>query len=124
MKTDRQKLHDKLWKLFSIYIRNRDKRKCITCGRQFWDEEKGEWSLNGLEAGHYKHGVLDFDEMNINCQCTKCNHFLSGNLSEYSLYLLQKYGKKKFEDLHNRAKQPKPLSLEEYQQKIDYYKNI
>src|SRR3990167_3937552 len=67
-------LHKKAWNVFSKWIRERDKT-CITCG-----------SRSSLQAGHFWHGVLDFDPMNINAQCSGCNHFKSGNLAIYSTY--------------------------------------
>ena len=83
-------MHKKAWKVFSKWIRNRDKR-CVTCG-----------STKQLQAGHFWHNVLDFDEININAQCVYCNHFLSGNLASYSAYLIRKYGKRAFGDLEKR----------------------
>lgn len=83
-------LKRKAWELWSKYIRARDVR-CVTCG-----------STNQLCAGHFWHGVLDFDPMNINCQCNKFNTFLSGNLAPYSVYLINKYGTEKFKDLEKR----------------------
>src|SRR3990167_10327775 len=86
----RTNLKRKAWSLFSKWIRERDKQ-CITCG-----------SRNQLCAGHFWHGVLDFDEININCQCKQCNTFKSGNLAPYSIYLIRKCGQKAFEDLEKR----------------------
>lgn len=83
-------LKRKAWDIFSKWVRERDKI-CITCG-----------SKGNLEAGHFWHAVLDFDEMNINAQCKKCNHFMSGNLAVYSNYLIRKYGLEKFQDLEKR----------------------
>lgn len=83
-------LHRKAWDIFSKWVRERDKM-CVTCG-----------STGNLEAGHFWHGVLDFDEQNINAQCKSCNHFKSGNLAPYSVYLIRKYGQKAFEDLEKR----------------------
>lgn len=99
-----ERLKDQAWKIWSEYIRRRDNCVCYTCGAKYWDEEMGEWSIKGLEAGHYKHGVLDFDEMNIHCQCTRCNHYYSGMLDVYSENLIRDYGLKKYKDLCNRAK--------------------
>jgi hypothetical protein len=81
----------KAWHVFSEWIRKRDNYTCITCG-----------SHNDLQAGHFWHAVLDFDEMNINCQCKLCNYFMSGNLAPYSVYLINKYGTEKFKDLEKR----------------------
>lgn len=83
-------LHKKAWGVFSKWIRNRDKT-CVTCG-----------SRKDGQAGHFWHNVLDFDEMNINQQCSQCNFYKSGNLAVYATYLLNKYGLKKFQDLEVR----------------------
>lgn len=84
-------LHKKAWHVFGDWIKKRDNYLCVTCG-----------SRNANQAGHFWHGVLDFDEMNINCQCKQCNHFKSGNLAPYSIYLIRKHGQKAFEDLEKR----------------------
>lgn len=112
-RSQKQILKDKAWKVFSKWIRNRDK-KCVTCP-------------NGLaeNAGHFWHNVLDFDEENINGQCVRCNKWLSGNLAPYSVYLLRKLGKKKFDALdirHTRAIGGEHRTEEDYQKIIDKYK--
>lgn len=120
---NKKKLKKKAWDIFSKWIRNRD-RKCVTCGSAFWDENLGEWGIKGLQAGHFHHNVLDFDEMNINAQCVKCNHYLSGNASQYSVFLVEKYGQDKFIELGNRAKMAlrgELLSVQDYQNIIDKY---
>ncbi len=83
-------LHDKAWAVFSKWVRARDGR-CITCG-----------SYDTLQAGHFWHNCLDFDEMNINAQCSACNHYRSGNLALYAAYLLHKYGPEEFNKLEIR----------------------
>lgn len=107
-----------------MYIRTRDKGICYTCGTRNWDEELGEWSIKGMNAGHFKHSILDFDEINIHCQCVKCNKWNSGELDVYAEHLIRDYGLEKFNDLCNRAK----LALGEdkkteewYLVKIDFY---
>ena len=98
-------LHDNAWNTFSKWIRNRDK-KCVTCG-----------STTTLQAGHYWHGKLDFDEININTQCAGCNHFKSGNLAVYGEYLVKKYGSKGFNQL---TKRKNLASAGEYRTEKDY----
>lgn len=105
---------DRAWKVFSEYIRLRDKH-CVTCP-------------NGLaeNAGHFWHGVLDFDEENINGQCVRCNKWLSGNLAVYSTYLLKKLGTKKFNALDKRhclALGGEKRTAEEYEEIIKQYRN-
>lgn len=123
-KINKKKLKEKLWGIFSTYIRLRDKGRCVTCGHAQWDSDLGEWSIKGMHAGHFHHGVLDEDEENINCQCNKCNTYLGGNLSKYSVYLLQKLGYEKFVQLAYRANQAKRgefKSIEDYQKLIKEY---
>ena len=113
MRKKRTTIRTKAWDTFSKWIRNRDK-KCITCG-----------STKSLQAGHFWHGVLDFDEMNINAQCSGCNHFKSGNLAVYSTYLINKYGIKKFKDLEKRhylAMKGEKRTDQDYQDIIEKYK--
>jgi hypothetical protein len=102
------------WRYFSAYIRKRDP-KCVTCGAPT------------TQAGHFWHNVLDFDEENVNGQCLRCNHFLSGNLAPYSVYLLKKLGKKKFDALdvrHTKALSGEKRSVEELLAIGDKYKNL
>lgn len=115
-RTKRTNYKDKLWKLFSRYIRMRDKGVCFTCGdTRHWKQQ---------QAGHFIHNVLDIDEMNINCQCVRCNKFLHGNGVEYALRLIKKYGLDAVEDLKRRATfalAGEIVSDEEYEAKIKYY---
>ena len=103
-------LHEKAWDVFSKWIRNRDKQ-CVTCG-----------SKPTLQAGHFHHGVLDFDEININAQCARCNKWLHGNLSQYAVYLINKYGQEAFNQLDARhwlAKKGEYRTQEDYQKLIN-----
>ena len=102
----RQKLYAKAEKVFHAWIRERDRMKgCITCGKQV------------QEAGHWKHGKLDFSEFNINGQCTACNRFRSGKLDVYTMRLIQMYGLKKVKEMERKAEE-----LQHYS--IDFLKDI
>lgn len=85
----------RLWLIFSKYIRQRDKGRCISCGKI------DDWRK--MDAGHYIPRSLGlatyFDEKNVNCQCTRCNRFMHGNLSQYALALKVKYGDTILEEL-------------------------
>lgn len=112
VKSKRDSLSRKAWDTFSKWIRQRD-GKCVTCG-----------STNQLQAGHFWHGVLDFDEMNINAQCKRCNVHLSGNLGIYAVFLIEKYGLKKFNDLkirHYQAMKGTKLNELELEKLINRY---
>ena len=101
-RTPTQILKDKTWKEFSKYIRTKgvDKdgfNKCFTC------DKKASWKK--LHAGHFKHGKLDFDEMNVHPQCVGCNMYGRGKLDVYAMRLIELYGLKKIKELESRAEQ-------------------
>ena len=103
-------LKDKAEAVFHAWIRKRDNYICFTC------------DAKGSEAGHFRHGKLDFDEMNLNCQCTRCNKWLSGNQGIYAIRLIKKYGQQKVDDLVFRSNQTKKYTKEELEYIINKYK--
>jgi 5-methylcytosine-specific restriction endonuclease McrA len=108
------KLKKKLWKLFSQYIRTRDKYICFTCGR------KGEGP--GMHAGHFVSksigGInLYFDEDNVHAQCYNCNINLSGNQYEYA----KRLGMETAERLLRLRTKIVKWSIQDYLNKIQYY---
>lgn len=96
----RKKLHEKAWTLWSKWIRLKDANwkgmvRCYTCGSLIhWKE---------ANAGHYKHGKHDFNELNVKPQCVSCNKFHHGRLDIYGEKLIKEYGLKEVNKL-NRAK--------------------
>ncbi len=117
------KLRKELWKLFSLFIRNRDGYKCVTCGRI--------GSGGGMHAGHFITGAtcsaqLYFDEKNVHAQCYHCNINLSGNWVMYEKFMLQKYG----EAVVNELKLRRTLEMGQkvdsvwYEEKIDHYSQL
>jgi len=94
-------LRSKAWGLQSEFVRKIADGKCFTCGdRRNWKEQ---------QAGHFIHGdSLDFDIRNIHCQCVRCNHYLSGNLIEYTKKMLVLYGDEVIEELQ-RKKHASPM---------------
>lgn len=108
-------LRDKAWAIFSKYIRARDK-KCVSC-------ETGM----AENAGHFWHAVLDFDDMNVNGQCVRCNKWLSGNLAPYAAYLIKKHGVKKFKELelrHYKAMAGEYRTESDYEAIIEKYTKL
>lgn len=109
-------LKKELWKVFAKYIKHRDKNICFTCGRY------AEGS--GMHAGHFipksVGGItLYFNEDNVHAQCYNCNINLSGNQYEYG----QRLGLKKTEELLRLKQIITKWSEENYNVKIEYYKN-
>lgn len=103
-------LRKKAWKLFAYWIKERDHHKCITC------------SGYATNAGHFIHrDSLDFDEFNVSAQCVRCNLHLSGNLGEYALRLIDKYGRDKVEELRAKKHLIKRWTITELEQIIKRY---
>lgn len=78
---------------FNAYIRERDRlagHVCISSGRPL------DWNGNAVDAGHYRStGAaphLRFDENNCHAQSKHDNRYLSGNVAEYRLGLIQRIG--------------------------------
>ena len=95
---------------FNKFIRLRDTKgqrgPCISCGKTV------EYGTHDCQAGHLYPGIaiyraLEFDEINVNVQCFKCNYEKQGNPEGYKLGLVKKYGKGVLEKLeagaHNRS---------------------
>ncbi len=79
--------------VFNAYIRERDRLAgyaCISSGRPL------DWNGNAVDAGHYRStGAaphLRFDENNCHAQSKHDNRYLSGNVAEYRLGLIQRIG--------------------------------
>lgn len=124
-----KKAKDKAQKVFNEYIRLRDCIEttgcpfgavCCTCGKQ--TDNSGD-----LQAGHY---ILDsqngnstsFDEHNVNSQCKSCNRYHHGMLAEYSLFIVEKYGKEELERLHKMKLITKKWTIDELEDIYKKYK--
>ena len=116
-------LKKKLWKVFSEYIRRRDADwkgmvACCSCGKvDHWKNR---------DAGHYRPKTegtcMYFEEKNVHAQCRGCNSFRRGNLANYSLYLIRRYGSGILEELEWKSKQKCDLSQLDYLRLIEEYK--
>ncbi len=86
------------WTIFSMYIRLRDSAKCGSVGRDWvkcYTCGK-DLLLKDAEVGHFiprGKKILKFDERNVHSQCCRCNRFLHGNLTIYTMNLIDEYGK-------------------------------
>jgi hypothetical protein len=77
-----------------------------------------------MDAGHYHHAHLDFDEKNVNAQCKQCNGFGKGKPREYAHYLVTKYGPTIFDELLERKKNEGYYSTIFLQEIRDKYKAL
>ena len=119
--SDRKKWHKKTWKIVSEIVRRKDADfagnvACYTCGKSYhWKE---------MNAGHWKHGVLDFDMRNLKVQCTRCNLRLSGRLDVYTLNLIKDYGIEWVRTLSNDASKHIGYTAEEVRVHYVLFKGI
>lgn len=111
-------LKKKLDKVFSIYIRMRDKGVCFTCGVQ------KPWKQ--MQAGHYisrSSLALRFDERNVHCQCMPCNVWKHGAMDVYALKLQAKYGDSILAELQRKKHQLTLLTTKDLEELIHKYES-
>ena len=114
----KQDYEKELQVLFNTWIRNRDKDgTCISCGNKLKEKhDAGHY----YPAGSYKN--IRYDLINVNSQCVKCNQHNHGNLTEYRLGLIKRYGIEEVEALDKRRLSPRKYTIPELQEMIIEYK--
>ena len=113
---------DKLWRVFSLYVRLRDSDengngKCITCGKLV--------HYQSAHCGHFisrRYLATKFDEQNNALQCVSCNTYNQGRQFEYALAIDRKYGKGTAEKLYLKSKQTCKRGKFEIDEMTKYYK--
>lgn len=76
----------RLDKAFSLFIRARDGKKCITCGR----------TVEVVQCGHYisrKYLSTRWNEKNCASQCVACNIMKKGDAPTFAIEIMKRYGK-------------------------------
>ena len=112
-------LKKELDRVFSIYIRQRDKGVCFTCG------DKKDWQKQ--QNGHYikrSNMSLRYSEVNCHCQCVRCNIFLKGCYPEYSEQLMYKYGVDIISKLNKEGRDIKQWTAPMLKEMIERYKTL
>lgn len=108
------------WKVFSLYIRTRDKFICFTCGAELERRNSQAGHMIPRAAGGLS---LYFNEDNVHCQCYRCNINLGGNGAEYARRFILKYGQKSFDKIIKlRDTGYLKYTIEDYQRLIGEYK--
>lgn len=91
-KRSRSWLDKELWRLFSLWIRQKDADengivRCATCnGFRHW---------RYLDAGHFmsrRHMSTKFHELNVHPQCKQCNGPGAGEQFKMGQYIDEKFG--------------------------------
>lgn len=94
---------DKADKIFSEYIRLRDKH-CLRCGKL----GEGTKNINGLQCSHFysrRNESVRFDEENADTLCVGCHHeWGTIDRESYREFKLKQLGQKKFDLLLIRAR--------------------
>ena len=113
-----KQLHKMLWKIVSKYIRERDKYICFTCGARL--------DKYTADCGHFLHQAktskIAYEEKILHCQCVRCNNFMSGNLVEYTMKLINLYGLKQVEEWRRESHNVHKWKKEELKKLIEEYK--
>ncbi|MCX7881579.1 MAG: recombination protein NinG [Patescibacteria group bacterium] len=107
------------WKWFALYIKERDRWICQTCGRA----GKGRF----MNAGHYiqafGNNSVFFDEKNVYAQCINCNLWGGGKQPLLKEVVIKRWGKKEEEKLWKKAKEARQFTKEELKKIAEEYKN-
>lgn len=103
--------------VFNKYIRLRDKEEpCISCSRPLGTK---------YDAGHYRSvgscPELRFEENNVNAQCVYCNQHLHGNLINYRMGIIERFGLAVVDWLEINH-EPKHYTIPELKEMKEYYK--
>lgn len=107
----------KVWKVFSLWIRNRDSWTCYTCG----------CAGALMQAGHFiprQHSATLFDEMNVHAQCARENLYGNGAPHVYAQKLIAQYGQAEFDALVERGKSTKKFTIPELRGLYEKYKSL
>ena len=113
------KVKKELDRVFSLFIRYRDKGVCVTCGNKKAPKYQ--------QAGHYiprNHLNLRWNPANVHCQCYACNVAKKGNYDAYAVFLEEEYGVGVLQDLAEQKKISRQFKVFELEQMIDEYKQL
>lgn len=108
--------------LFSKFIRQRDAKAyhgehpevdpnyvaCCSCG------DVKRWQ--DMDAGHFvsrKHNTTRYHPCNVHAQCRPCNRGNRGNITGYSLFMVEQYGTDGIKELDELSKQLKQFRKSE-----------
>jgi len=107
--------------VYSKYIRERDSVngyvKCFTCGKMY--------PIGEMQCGHFisrDNMETRYSEDNTHPQCIDCNCFNGGNMEEYTIRMIDKYGRDKVDELRRRGRIAKRWTKEELKELIEEYK--
>lgn len=121
-------------KIFSLFIRTRDRWTCQRCGAMFKPSKDiykrlriavGEGDPRGLHTMHCfgrKGMATRFDEDNCCAGCYGCHSYLDGNLIEKQAFFCERLGDDKWDELIKKSKEIMKLTKEDKKYISNYYK--
>jgi len=119
-KSEKKRLKDKVWKVFSLYIRTKFAKNgivaCYTCDKQM--------PIHLSQAGHAIGGRTNsvlFDEEIVRPQCRRCNIFLGGNYPVFVTKLIKENGLEWWEKKLRDSKKVKKFTVSELKDLLEYY---
>lgn len=78
-----------------------------------------------MDNGHFISRAkrsTKYDERNTHAQCKRCNIFLKGNISDYAVFLEERYGFGILQELKSKSNTVFKSTVEWYKSKINHYK--
>lgn len=118
-KSRRKSLENKLDRLFSQYIRQRDGNICFTCGAS------GDDTV--VQAGHLitrGRRVVRYDPRNGQCQCRTCNLIHEHRPEIFTKKYILKYGAKAYDKLVSDSWEDKKFTLSELEALVDKFEKL
>lgn len=118
----RSQLVKKLDTVYSQYVRldksdSNGNVSCVTCGDvMFWKQAQ-----NGHFISRAKYPTRWHDD-NCNVQCMRCNVFLKGNYIEYTIYMIDSYGRDYVDELKALSVSGEKMSTPDMKELIEFYK--
>lgn len=105
-KSRRSELQAEITRLHSLYICNRDGRKCVICGStsvpQCGHVFPGRWHSTLWDVG---------PDGNAHCQCRTCNFVHTRNQAPYFAWYIKKFGLEAWEAMRLRHNTRKDWSI-------------
>ena len=88
---------------------------CVSCGAvHHWQK---------IQCGHWipkaRGNATAWDLRNLHPQCYRCNINLQGNGPEYTMYMLERYGRKTCDELRRLSGTTRKITRVEYEEMIE-----
>ena len=113
---ERKKLVKELDKVFGKIVILLDRKRCVVCGK-----------TENLQCGHLFSRVAystRWDFMNAFCQCRGCNYRHEHDPTPLTLYFINTFGKRAYEQLYRKYRTPIKYSNEDLKIRLNILKGV